>query len=127
RRRAASRDEPRHREVPRAVGRCRGVRVEGRHGGSLATAGPGRHAPCMALAECAARASEASSHGRSGRATLAGMTSILVVGDTHVRTWDELPAPLRALIAEADIAIHCGDWTGVDAVEGFRAAARRAV
>lgn len=55
------------------------------------------------------------------------MTRILVIGDTHVRTWAEIPAALRALIAEAHIAIHCGDWTGIDAVEGFRAAARRAV
>jgi uncharacterized protein len=55
------------------------------------------------------------------------MTRILVVGDTHVRRWDELHEELRARIAQAEIAIHCGDWTGLDAVEGFRAAARQAV
>ena len=55
------------------------------------------------------------------------MTRILVVGDTHVRTWDELHPALRELIAGADIAVHCGDWTGLDALEGFRAAAKQAV
>lgn len=55
------------------------------------------------------------------------MTRILVVGDTHVRTWDEMHEALRALVVEADVAIHCGDWVGLDALEGFRAAARHAV
>ena len=49
------------------------------------------------------------------------MTSLLVVGDTHVRVWeDEINSKLRTLISEADIAIHCGDWVSLDAVEGFR-------
>ena len=54
-------------------------------------------------------------------------TRILVVGDTHVRQYDELHEALRERIAEADIAIHCGDWVGMAAVEGFRQAARQAV
>ena len=55
------------------------------------------------------------------------MTRILVVGDTHVQRWDQMPEDLRALIVGADIAIHCGDWVGMDAVEGFRREARQAV
>lgn len=55
------------------------------------------------------------------------MTRILVVGDTHIRTWDEAHPALRALVREADIAVHCGDWVALDAVEGFRAEARQAV
>ena len=47
------------------------------------------------------------------------MARIVVVGDTHVRYWDEIPAELRALMRAADIAVHCGDWVGIDAVEGF--------
>jgi putative phosphoesterase len=54
-------------------------------------------------------------------------TRILVVGDTHVRQYDEVHPALRERIAAADIAIHCGDWVGMAAVEGFREAARQAV
>lgn len=54
-------------------------------------------------------------------------TRILVVGDTHVRQYDELHEALRERIEAADIAVHCGDWVGMAAVEGFRAAAQRAV
>ncbi|MBM4411708.1 MAG: metallophosphoesterase family protein [Chloroflexi bacterium] len=55
------------------------------------------------------------------------MTRILVVGDTHVRQWDDTHPALREAIRDADIAIHCGDWVTMDAVEGFRAEARQAV
>jgi hypothetical protein len=55
------------------------------------------------------------------------MTRILVVGDTHVREWDEVHPAIRERVREADIAVHCGDWTGIGAVEGFRAEATRAV
>ncbi len=55
------------------------------------------------------------------------MTRIVVVGDTHIRTWDQAPPELRALLREADIAVHCGDWTGVEAVEGFREEMRQPV
>lgn len=54
-------------------------------------------------------------------------TRIVVTGDTHIRRWDEAHEALRAAVAEADIAIHCGDWVHLDTVAGFRAAARRAV
>ncbi|MCK9487022.1 MAG: YfcE family phosphodiesterase [Dehalococcoidia bacterium] len=55
------------------------------------------------------------------------MTRILIVGDTHVREWDEVHPALRERVRSADIAVHCGDWTGIGAVEGFRKEARRAV
>ncbi len=55
------------------------------------------------------------------------MTRILVVGDTHVRQWDDAHPALREAIRGADIAIHCGDWVTMAAVEGFRAEARQAV
>ena len=54
-------------------------------------------------------------------------TRILVIGDTHVRRWEEVHPAVRAAVAEADIAIHCGDSVHLDVIEGFRAAARRAV
>jgi uncharacterized protein len=55
------------------------------------------------------------------------MVRIVVTGDTHIRRWEQAHDALRAAIAAADIAIHCGDWTHLDAVAGFRASARRAV
>jgi len=54
-------------------------------------------------------------------------TRIVVTGDTHIRSWDDAHAALRAAVAGADIAVHCGDWVHLNTVEGFRAAARRAV
>ena len=54
-------------------------------------------------------------------------TRILVIGDTHVRTWDEVHPRVREAVAEADVAVHCGDIVRMDVVEGLRAAAKRAV
>ena len=54
-------------------------------------------------------------------------TRILVIGDTHVRTWDEVHPRVREAVAETDIAVHCGDIVRMDVVEGLRAAAKRAV
>ena len=54
-------------------------------------------------------------------------TRILVVGDTHVAKYSELHEALRERIEAADIAIHCGDWVSMEAVDGFRKAAQQAV
>ncbi len=54
-------------------------------------------------------------------------TRIVVTGDTHLRRWEHAHETLRAAVAAADIAIHCGDWVHLDAVAGFRASTRRAV
>ncbi len=54
-------------------------------------------------------------------------TRILVIGDTHVRTWDEVHPRVREAVAEADITVHCGDIIRMDVVDGLRAAAKRAV
>ncbi len=55
------------------------------------------------------------------------ITRILVLGDTHVRRWSEVHPAVRAAVAEADIALHCGDSVRGAVIEGFRAAALRAV
>ena len=52
-------------------------------------------------------------------------TNVLLVGDTHIRTWDQAHPELRRAVASADIAIHVGDWVHLDAVRGFEAEARR--
>lgn len=52
---------------------------------------------------------------------------IVVVSDTHCRDWEEVHPEIRRLVAEADVAVHCGDYTGMAVVDGMRASARRAV
>ena len=47
-------------------------------------------------------------------------TRIVVVSDTHCRDWEEVHPRIKAAVSEADIAVHCGDFTGIDVVEGFR-------
>jgi predicted phosphodiesterase len=54
-------------------------------------------------------------------------TSILLVGDTHILTWEAAHPELQRAVAGADIALHAGDWVGTQAVEGFRKQARRSV
>ncbi len=55
------------------------------------------------------------------------MTRIVVVGDTHIRRWEQAHPELRRHVESADIAVHCGDWVHMDVVQGFREACRRAV
>ncbi|MDP6605989.1 MAG: metallophosphoesterase family protein, partial [Dehalococcoidia bacterium] len=50
-----------------------------------------------------------------------------VFGDTHARSWDEVHPAVRAAVDEADIAVHCGDIVRMAVVDGFRAAAKRAI
>lgn len=52
-------------------------------------------------------------------------TRIVLVGDTHAYSWDEVHPRIREAVAEADIAVHAGDVVRLDVIEGFRAAAKR--
>jgi hypothetical protein len=54
-------------------------------------------------------------------------TSVLLVGDTHIRTWDAAHPELRRAVREADLTLHAGDWVHLDAVRGFEADARRSL
>ncbi len=51
-------------------------------------------------------------------------TSVLLVGDTHLRHWDQAHPELRRAVASADLAMHAGDWVHLDTVRGFQAEAR---
>ncbi len=55
------------------------------------------------------------------------VTSIAVVSDTHCVEWREVHPEIREMVSEADIAVHCGDFTKMSVVEGMRESARRAV
>ena len=52
---------------------------------------------------------------------------IVVVSDTHCNRWEEVHPDTRRAVSEADIAVHCGDFTGMGVVEGVRRMAKKAV
>ena len=54
-------------------------------------------------------------------------TRIVVFSDTHCYAWDEVHPEIRSEVANADIAVHCGDLVRMDIVEGLRREAKRAV
>ena len=43
-----------------------------------------------------------------------------VISDTHVKTFDELPAPIITALAGVDLIVHAGDFTEQPVLEGFR-------
>lgn len=52
-------------------------------------------------------------------------TKVLLVGDTHILNWDSAHPELQRAVRQADIALHAGDWVGLDAVEGFQKQAKQ--
>lgn len=54
-------------------------------------------------------------------------TQIVVISDTHFRRWDEVHPEIRRAVADADIAVHCGDFVHREVLEGFQHEAKRAV
>ena len=54
-------------------------------------------------------------------------TTIAVVSDTHCLEWEEVHPGIRAAVSDADIAVHCGDFTKMSVAEGMRREARHAV
>ena len=53
--------------------------------------------------------------------------TIVAVSDTHCHRWEEVHPDIRKAVAEADIAVHCGDLTSMNVVEGMRGCAKRSV
>ena len=43
-----------------------------------------------------------------------------VISDTHVKTFDELPAPIITALAGVDLIVHAGDFTERPVLEGLR-------
>jgi len=44
---------------------------------------------------------------------------IVIIGDTHVSDFKDLPERMLQLILEADWVIHVGDYTSVDVLSGL--------
>jgi hypothetical protein len=53
------------------------------------------------------------------------MTRIVVISDTHARSLKGLHPELLKELAEADLVIHCGDYTNIALLEELRHLARR--
>lgn len=47
-------------------------------------------------------------------------TKIVVISDTHCRSWEEIDSQIRRTLESADIVVHCGDFVGTDVVSKFR-------
>jgi hypothetical protein len=46
-------------------------------------------------------------------------TKILIVGDTHISSFEDLPAKILQYVKESNWVIHVGDYTSKNIVEGF--------
>ena len=54
-------------------------------------------------------------------------TTIFVVSDTHCNDWDDVHPEIKRHSAEADIAVHCGDFVRQSVVDGLTSVSKRAV
>ena len=52
---------------------------------------------------------------------------IVAIGDTHCREWSEVHPAIREAVEQADVALHCGDFTYMGVVDGMVGCAKRAV
>jgi putative phosphoesterase len=48
------------------------------------------------------------------------LTQILVISDTHVRAFRELPRDIQQAVRGAEWVVHCGDFTSVAVLEELR-------
>jgi putative phosphoesterase len=55
------------------------------------------------------------------------MTRIVAISDTHAKNLDALPKALLTEISDADIVVHCGDYTSITVLKGLRDLAKRFV
>jgi hypothetical protein len=53
------------------------------------------------------------------------MVKITVLSDTHTRRWEDLPEPIKEAVKEAELLIHCGDYTGREVLQEMRKRARK--
>ena len=54
-------------------------------------------------------------------------TKIAVISDTHCHEWEEVHPKMRDIVAECDIAIHCGDIVRQPVVDGFLKSAQKGI
>jgi len=49
-----------------------------------------------------------------------GLTKILVISDTHVRAFQELPGGIQQAVRGTEWLVHCGDFTSMGVLEELR-------
>jgi putative phosphoesterase len=55
------------------------------------------------------------------------VTRIVAISDTHAKDISALPKALLTEISEADIVVHCGDYTSITLLKALQALAKRFV
>ena len=55
------------------------------------------------------------------------MTRILAISDTHAKSLSALPKALLTEISDADIVVHCGDYTSMSLLQELKDLAKRFV
>lgn len=53
------------------------------------------------------------------------MPTLLVLADTHIRTWEQLAPAIAQAIPEVDAVVHCGDYTSPEFMAELRRRSRR--
>ena len=53
--------------------------------------------------------------------------TIVAISDTHCTEWQEVHPQIREAVSQADVAIHCGDYTRIGVLEGMRRAAKKLI
>jgi putative phosphoesterase len=48
------------------------------------------------------------------------LTQVLVISDTHVRAFQELPEGIRQAVRGAEWVVHCGDFTSIGVLDELR-------
>jgi len=48
------------------------------------------------------------------------LTQVLVISDTHVRAFQELPDRIRQAVRETEWVVHCGDFTSMGVLDELR-------
>ena len=52
---------------------------------------------------------------------------IVAVSDTHCSDWADVHPDIRKAVADADVAVHCGDLTRMSVAVGMQRCAKRAI
>ena len=47
-------------------------------------------------------------------------TQVVIIGDTHLSAFEDLPEKILQYVKEADWVIHVGDFTSKSIIEGFK-------
>ena len=58
---------------------------------------------------------------------LNNIKNILIISDTHQRSYNELHNEIKKQISNADLVIHCGDITSENVINGIKENAKQSI